>query len=124
MKPKYIIGLAIIGAFIVFAGMNLKKSLTPYVSLEDAKRTGAVVQVKGQRVPGTEKFNMDDQVFNFEMTDEKGEKFKVVYDGVKPSNFEQATEVVAIGRYDNGIFHAEQLLVKCPSKYEAEGVKT
>jgi len=124
MKPKYIIGLVIIVAFIVFAGMNLKKSLTPYVSLSDAKRTGAVVQVKGQRVPGTEEFNMDDQVFHFEMTDEKGEKFKVVYDGVKPSNFEQATEVVAIGRYDNGIFQAEQLLVKCPSKYEAEGVKT
>jgi cytochrome c-type biogenesis protein CcmE len=124
MKPKYIIGLVIIVAFIVFAGMNLKKSLTPYVSLADAKRTGTVVQVKGQRVPGTEEFNMDDQVFHFEMTDEKGEKFKVVYDGVKPSNFEQATEVVAIGRYNNGIFQAEQLLVKCPSKYEAEGVKT
>jgi cytochrome c-type biogenesis protein CcmE len=122
MKPKYIIGLVIIVAFIVFAGMNLKKSLTPYVSLADAKRTGTVVQVKGQRVPGTEEFNMDDQVFHFEMTDEKGEKFKV--DGVKPSNFEQATEVVAIGRYNNGIFQAEQLLVKCPSKYEAEGVKT
>lgn len=124
MKPKYVIGLVIIVAFIVFAGMNLKKSLTPYVSLADAKRTGAVVQVKGQRVPGTEEFNMDDQVFHFEMTDEKGEKFKVVYDGVKPSNFEQATEVVAIGRYNNGTFQAEQLLVKCPSKYEAEGIKT
>ena len=124
MKPKYIIGLAIIAAFIVFAGMNLKKSLTPYVSLADAKRTGAVVQVKGQRVPGSEEFNMESHLFHFEMTDERGEKFKVVYDGVKPSNFEQATEVVAIGRYDNGIFQAEQLLVKCPSKYEAEGVKT
>lgn len=124
MKPKYIIGLVIIVAFIVFAGMNLKKSLTPYVSLQDAKRTGAVVQVKGQRVPGTEEFNMESQIFHFEMTDEKGEKFKVEYDGVKPSNFEQATEVVAIGRYNNGIFQAEQLLVKCPSKYEAQGVKT
>jgi len=124
MKAKYIIGLLVIVAFIVFAGMNLKKSLTPYVSLSDAKRTNAVVQVKGQRVPGSENFDMDSQIFNFEMTDQDGEKFKVVYDGVKPSNFEQATEVVAIGKYNNGVFKAEQLLVKCPSKYEAEGVKT
>ncbi len=124
MKAKYIVGLLIIVAFIVFAGMNLKKSLTPYVSLADAKKTSAVVQVKGQRVPGTENFDMDKQIFNFEMIDEKGEKFQVVYDGVKPSNFEQATEVVAIGKYNNGTFEAEQLLVKCPSKYQAEGVKT
>jgi cytochrome c-type biogenesis protein CcmE len=124
MKPKYIIGLAIILAFIIFAGMNLKKSLTPYVSLADARKTNAVVQVKGQRVPGTENFDMDEQTFRFQMVDEQGEKFQVIYDGVKPSNFEQATEVVAIGKYSNGTFEAEQLLVKCPSKYEAEGVKT
>lgn len=124
MKAKYVIGLVIIVAFIVFAGMNLKKSLTPYVSLSEAKRTGAVVQVKGKRVPGTENFNMDNKTFHFEMVDDKGEKFQVVYEGVKPSNFEQATEVVAIGKFDNGVFNAEQLLVKCPSKYQAEGVKT
>lgn len=124
MKPKYIIGILIILAFIVFAGMNLKKSLTPYVSLSDARKTNAVVQVKGQRVPGTENFNMDNKLFVFEMVDEQGEKFRVEYDGVKPSNFEQATEVVAIGKYNNGIFKADQLLVKCPSKYQAEGDKT
>ena len=64
------------------------------------------------------------ETFNFKLADAKGEEFHVVYKGVKPSNFEQATEVVAIGRFNNGIFEAEQLLVKCPSKYEAEGIKS
>nr|NIV04393.1 cytochrome c maturation protein CcmE [Calditrichia bacterium]NIV72934.1 cytochrome c maturation protein CcmE [Calditrichia bacterium]NIW00171.1 cytochrome c maturation protein CcmE [Candidatus Saccharibacteria bacterium]NIW80518.1 cytochrome c maturation protein CcmE [Calditrichia bacterium] len=31
--------------------------------------------------------------------------------------------IVAIGRYHDGVFKADELLVKCPSKYEAEGVK-
>jgi cytochrome c-type biogenesis protein CcmE len=43
---------------------------------------------------------------------------QVVYDGVKPGNFEEAVQIVAIGRYQDDAFHAEQLLVKCPSKYQ------
>ena len=42
------------------------------------------------------------------------------FDGAKPGNFEQATEVVCVGRYTNGKFHAKELLVKCPSKYMEE----
>jgi cytochrome c-type biogenesis protein CcmE len=42
----------------------------------------------------------------------------VEYSGTKPGNFEQADKVVLIGRYQNGIFSADQLLVKCPSKYQ------
>jgi cytochrome c-type biogenesis protein CcmE len=39
---------------------------------------------------------------------------------VVPGNFDQATSIVAIGHYKDGTFAAEQLLVKCPSKYQAE----
>ena len=121
MKPKYIIGALIIIVFIVFAAFSLRKSLTPYVSLEEAMTTDAVVQVKGKRIDGSEKFDMEKKVFLFKMADDEGREFNVVYDGVKPSNFEQATEVIAIGRYTDGSFKAEQILVKCPSKYQAEG---
>jgi cytochrome c-type biogenesis protein CcmE len=123
MKTKYVIGTIIIIAFIIFAGLTLRKSLTPYVSLADAKKTQSTVQVKGVRVNNGH-FDMEEETFNFKMADDKGEEFNVVYKGVKPSNFEQATEVVAIGRFQNGTFQAEQLLVKCPSKYEAQGVKS
>ncbi|HKY61724.1 MAG TPA: cytochrome c maturation protein CcmE, partial [Gemmatimonadota bacterium] len=53
--------------------------------------------------------------------DDHGETLPVVYHGVKPANFEQATSVVAIGTYKGDQFVADQLLVKCPSKYQAEG---
>jgi cytochrome c-type biogenesis protein CcmE len=121
MKPKYIIGIVIIVVFIVFAAMNLSKSLTPYVSLDDAKKSSKVVQVKGQRIPGSENFDVEKKVFTFKMSDDKGEPFVVIYHGVKPANLEQAQEIVVIGRYVQGHFEADQLLVKCPSKYQAEG---
>lgn len=124
MKVKYIVGIIIIVAFVVFAGMTLKKSLTPYVSFADARKASSTVQVKGMRIDGSGHFDMASETFNFKMKDDSGEEFKVVYHGVKPSNFEQATEIVAIGKFNNGVFVAEQLLVKCPSKYQAEGTKT
>lgn len=121
MKIKYIVGILIIVVFIVFAALNLSKSLTPYVSFSEAKKSGATVQVKGQRVEGSENFDVTNKIFKFKMVDDQGEEFEVVYHGVKPANLEQAEEVVVIGRYHENLFEADQLLVKCPSKYQEEG---
>ncbi|MEJ2538137.1 MAG: cytochrome c maturation protein CcmE [Calditrichia bacterium] len=121
MKPKYIIGLLVILVFVVFAAINLSKSLTPYVSVQEARESQKVVQVKGQRVVGSENFDIENKIFKFKMADEKGEEFEVIYHGVKPANLEQAEEIVVIGRFEGGTFEADQLLVKCPSKYQAEG---
>lgn len=127
MKPKFIIGGVIILAFLIFAGVNFQKSLTPYVSLSEAKKKGTTVQIKGARVDGSEQYDVDSKTFNFKLTDNSGEQFQVIYHGVKPSNFEHAKEVVARGRYHSGAFEADEILIKCPSKYEAEaaeGVKS
>jgi two-component system chemotaxis sensor kinase CheA len=35
----------------------------------------------------------------------------------KPNNFEQADRIVVIGEMQNGIFYANDMLMKCPSKY-------
>ncbi len=123
MNFKYIVGIVIIVAFMIFAGISFQNSLTPYVSLNEAKAKGTTVQIKGSRVAGSEAYDSDAKTFNFKLLDNNGEKFQVIYNGVKPSNFEHATEIVAIGRYHDGVFKADELLVKCPSKYEAEGVK-
>jgi cytochrome c-type biogenesis protein CcmE len=44
----------------------------------------------------------------------------VEYDGAKPSNFDEADKIVAIGRWEKnkGAFEAKELLIKCPTKYE------
>ena len=122
MKAKYIFGIVIIVTFIVWAGISFNKTLTPYVSIAEAKSAATMVQVKGQRADdGT--FDTSNNLFTFQLVDEKGEQITVVYDGAKPGNFEQASEVVCVGIYENGSFKAKQILVKCPSKYMEEQAK-
>jgi cytochrome c-type biogenesis protein CcmE len=122
MKAKYILGIVIIVTFIVWAGISFNKTLTPYVSIAEAKLTASTVQVKGQRADdGT--FDTDNNLFTFRLVDDQGEQITVVYDGAKPGNFEQASEVVCVGKYENGSFIAKEILVKCPSKYMEEQAK-
>jgi cytochrome c-type biogenesis protein CcmE len=123
MKVKYIFGIVIIVSFIIWAGISFNKTLTPYVSISQAKSAETTVQVKGQRVDeGT--FDTVNNLFTFQLVDDTGDKITVVYDGAKPGNFEQATEVVCVGKYEEGSFKAKEILVKCPSKYMEEQAKT
>ena len=122
MKLKYIIGLVIIVTFIVWAGFSFNKTLTPYVSISEAKESSHIVQVKGKRADNGH-FDNERNIFTFRLIDEMGDEIKVIYDGVKPGNFEQATEVVCVGQYKNGSFEAKEILVKCPSKYMEEQTK-
>jgi cytochrome c-type biogenesis protein CcmE len=64
-----------------------------------------------------------EQFLSFKLRDEHGEVMPVEYRGVIPGNFDQAVSVVAIGKYQGDHFEAQQLLVKCPSKYQAEADK-
>jgi cytochrome c-type biogenesis protein CcmE len=123
MKVKYIFGIVIIVSFIIWAGISFNKTLTPYVSISEAKSTESTVQVKGQRA-GEGTFDTVNNLFTFQLVDDHGEKITVVYDGAKPGNFEQATEVVCVGKYEEGSFKAKEILVKCPSKYMEEQAKT
>ena len=122
MRSKYIVGAVIIVGFTIWAALSFKSSLTPYVSIEKAKEGGQVVQVKGERLDNGQ-FNIEKNLFQFKIRDENGEVLQVEYDGAKPGNFDQASHVVCVGKYEDGKFHARELLVKCPSKYQEEGTE-
>lgn len=120
MRAKYIIGAVIIVVFTIWAAISFNTTLTPYVSIAEAKKSGSVVQVKGERLDNGQ-FDVQKNMFTFQIKDENGDLIQVVYDGAKPGNFDQATHVVCVGKYQDGLFHAKELLVKCPSKYQEEG---
>ena len=125
MKPKLILGLLLVAASIAFGVTSFQKSLTPYVPFAEARRSGVSSQVNGTLADPTKvRYDVDKGELVFALEDEKHETMEVVYRGVKPANFEQATSVVAIGAFKDGRFEADQLLVKCPSKYQAEGGAT
>jgi cytochrome c-type biogenesis protein CcmE len=121
MKVKIIVAAVVIVAFIVFGAVSFMDSNVEYTDFTKAEKTSKKVQVKGVWVKEKEtQFDAKAGQFTFYMTDDNNREVKVVLDGAKPNNFELATSVVAKGRYKDGYFHANELLTKCPSKYEGD----
>ena len=65
----------------------------------------------------------DKMSFTFQMIDEDGIKEKVFYGEPMPPDFLLSEQVVVIGGYENNTFVADNILLKCPSKYTEENIK-
>jgi len=59
----------------------------------------------------------DANLFTFFMSDNKGVERKVVLHKSKPQDFEHSEQIVIIGKAVGDAFHANEILMKCPSKY-------
>lgn len=118
MKRRHFIGIGIIILFAVFSVVTFRSSLTPYVTFAQAKGMPGDVQVRGIVVPSSIMQGDGVRKVKFLLRDESGEEVTVVYSGTKPDGLEQATSVVAVGKYSEGQFVTQKLLVKCPSKYQ------
>jgi len=126
VKAKYIIGGIIIVVFVAWGATAFFKTTIQYVPLETAINSDKVVQVLGKIDFDQVSYNVEESrlefaVYDAEAVDEAAaERMKVVYYGVVPGNFDQATSVVLKGKADGDMFVADQMLVKCPSKYQGE----
>lgn len=60
---------------------------------------------------------VDANLFAFYMKDNEGTEKKVLFKGTKPQDFERSEQIVITGKADGEVFHAEKILMKCPSKY-------
>ena len=123
LKPLHLIGVVMIVIAIVTGYSGLRTAFRPYTtSVSEAINSGRGVQLAGFLYPPDLGSYDADGNFAFSLQDSTGKVVKVVYTKPKPANFEQAVSIVAIGRYDpaKGVFLAEDMLVKCPSKYQEQ----
>jgi len=127
MKSKFIVGFVVIAAvfgWLVFTAQEWGANTIGYSNFVEAKSNGKLTSVKGYWVKEKQS-NITVNVFTFYMEDEDGNELEVIYEKGKPNNFEQATSIVVQGKYDqDGRFHANNILVKCPSKYQSEKADT
>jgi cytochrome c-type biogenesis protein CcmE len=127
-KSFYVVGAALLLAFVGFSLLSFKQTLTPYVTYHEACATDRMVQVAGALEKGSSSYRVAEGQLVFTLKEPKThENLRVRYKGVRPGNFDDAISIVAIGRYDakTSEFEANKLLVKCPSKYQgAEVTKT
>jgi cytochrome c-type biogenesis protein CcmE len=129
-KIKLISGLGVILLLVAIGFSALDAFASPYKTVSDVvlspgDYTGRQVQVEGDVI--RESIVWEAPVLTFTMTDGINE-LDVRYEGVLPGSFpvggvgdESKIDVVSIGSMTlAGKFEAGQILVKCPSKYEAK----
>lgn len=130
---KALVGVLVIAAgvgFLIYRG--IATTSTYYLTV--AELTGAAsgpqvaedeyVRVGGEVVEGTIDYDQRELVLRFTLRAPEAPEttVDVRYDGPKPDAFEPDIEVLAEGTYARAekLFRAQNLLVKCPSKYQSE----
>ena len=123
MKKGYWVATVLALAFVALGITAFQRTLTPYLTFDEARKSRGVVQVMGALDKTSDRYDTSSQELSFNLLDEHGRSMPVAYRGIKPGNFKDAISIVAIGRYHEGRIEAEKLLVKCPSKYQGAEVE-
>ena len=123
MNLKVIVAIVLLAVAAGVGVSSFKRTMTPYIGFAEARTASGMVQVNGKLADKDYVLKPEEQFLRFKLRDEKGDVMPVEYRGVIPGNFDQAVSVVAIGNFQGDHFEASQLLVKCPSKYQAEADK-
>ena len=129
MNAKMIIGLLLIASFLALGVFTFVDSQVASVTIASARDANETVQVQGVIDFESVDYEVDNKRLIFEMYDPESptldvrgnpERLRVIFYGEVPGNFEQATSVTVIGKAGAEGFVAENMLVKCPSKYQGE----
>jgi cytochrome c-type biogenesis protein CcmE len=118
MKPGHILGVAVIVGCMVVAGFALRGSVRQSLTVKEVMASdGEPCGLYGEVVKGSDRYDVRSARLEFQIKDTNGDMIPVVYSKSKPANFSQASHVKAMGAYRDGAFHADELVLKCPSKY-------
>jgi len=117
MKPKVLIGVVAIVGFTSLLMYNFGNSISTYTTFDEIESSDNAHVVGNWVKEKPYGFKREKQQFTFYMEDNSGNVREVIYPRPKPNNFEQAEKLVVIGTIRGDTFYADEMLMKCPSKY-------
>ncbi|MCS7188329.1 MAG: cytochrome c maturation protein CcmE [Bacteroidia bacterium] len=119
---RLLIGAIGVGLLLTFLVLSLGKELTIYTDFQTAAQNpGRTYHIVAEWISRDKSYyDPTSDTFWFLARDTLGAVRWVRYPDPKPINFEAASRVVLIGAYQDTFFHAEKILMKCPSKYKEE----
>ncbi|MCB9078458.1 MAG: cytochrome c maturation protein CcmE [Anaerolineaceae bacterium] len=128
-KIKFIIGgvmIALAVVYLIYTG--IQSSSAYFLTVDELYAKGQAMQDRTVRVAGkvdasTIDFNNRDLILTFAVTSDTGEHMNVVFNGPKPDQMREGAEAILEGKYNGQTFTAQSLLLKCPSRYEENGVE-
>ncbi|MEK6780139.1 MAG: cytochrome c maturation protein CcmE [Bacteroidota bacterium] len=130
MKKSHIIAIVAIGAAIAIIIATAGDAST-YVNFDQAYEMAATgnttsIHVVGElkkdesgNIIGMEK-SPDNLSFTFILIDDNKKEQVVYYNEPMPPDFSRSEKVVVIGSYKGDAFIANNILLKCPSKYQEQ----
>ncbi len=132
MKKTHIIGMVVIAVALMII-ISTAGDASTYVSFTEAqemaeKGNNNKIHVVGKlkkdetgTVIGVET-SADNRSFRFSLIDENNNEQMVYHPNPMPTDFLRSEQVVVVGAYASDRFVADKILLKCPSKYQEEGV--
>jgi len=144
----FIGGLLIVAAIVFLIFSSLQSSSQYFLTVEELNTKGSTMLGREVRVSGAvlgdtiqydpetltlqfaiahtpgDQDEVDAQgglaaVLHTAVTDPNAARLNVVYQGVKPDLLQNEAQAIMTGKLgEDGVFYAEELLLKCPTKYE------
>lgn len=141
-------GLLIIAAVVYLIVSSLQASSQYFLTVEELQAKGASIAGRDVRISGAiigDSIEYDPQTLTLKFTiantpgdqkevdaqgglaavlhaaveDPNAARLQVVYEGVKPDLMRHEAQAIMTGKVgEDGVFYAEELLLKCPTKYE------
>ena len=143
-------GLLIVAAIVYLIASSTQASAQYYLTIDELVAKGETVEDRDIKISGavdgdtieydaqslTLKFtiinipaDLDEieeagglaEVLHQAILDEDAARLNVVYEGPMPDLLRHEAQAIVTGRVgDDGVFYAEELLLKCPTRYEEE----
>ena len=128
-KIKFIIGgvmIALAVVYLIYTGIQSTSAY--FLTVDELYAKGEAMENRTVRVAGdvdasTIDFNNRDLILTFAVTSDTGERMNVIFNGPKPDQMREGAEAILEGKYDGQTFTAQSLLLKCPSRYEEQGIE-
>jgi cytochrome c-type biogenesis protein CcmE len=120
MKKSFIIAIALIAVAIAAILSTVADSSTYAnfnTAIEHPKKEFHVVGKLNKTKPEEYHPEVNANLFSFYMMDNEGKECKVILNKTKPQDFDKSEQIVIIGKMAGDEFHASDVLMKCPSKY-------
>jgi cytochrome c-type biogenesis protein CcmE len=127
LKPQFLVaGLLLVGVIVSLMIYGLTTAKAYWLTVNEVHQRGDEMvsqrlRVNGVVVDGSEDWNAEEVTLRFKIQDEANpdQQLEVVYYEPRPDNFQRAASVIVWGELlPGGVLEANELLLKCPSRYE------
>ena len=123
MKRSHIVLLILVALLVGLLVFTYSSSNQSVTFAQATEKAGVEVTITGtlhKEEPVIYNPEEHASLTKFHMKDSEGQIMEVHLQMAQPQGLLQSESIVIDGSYSNGIFHATDMLLKCPSKYNSE----